>query len=86
MKVPELIGIIHVPNQSPEATRAVTAKIHFLLALGVRVGLLINSEEITIAIHYSDGSIANLVSSQVLTLPELLPGWELPLSQVWLPQ
>jgi hypothetical protein len=50
------------------------------------VVLLLNPEAQTITVHRPNNLITTLVSSQTLTLPELLPGWELLTSPVFIIQ
>jgi len=53
--------------------------------LGVKVGLLIAPDEQTVTMYRSDGAVTTLGDRDVLTVPELLPGWELPVSNLWSP-
>lgn len=55
------------------------------IALGVKVGLLIDPDEQTVTIYRHEGAIATLRDRDVLTVPELLPGWEIPVANLWSP-
>jgi len=65
-------------------------KVQFFIEQGVRVGLLINPDEQTITIHHAtpEGPLERTVlrNGDTLTLPDLLPGWEVPVSQLWSPE
>ncbi|MFB2976353.1 Clp protease N-terminal domain-containing protein [Microseira sp. BLCC-F43] len=60
-------------------------KVQQAIALGVKVGLLIDPDEQTVTIYCPDGTVTTLRDRDVLTVPELLPGWELPVSNLWSP-
>lgn len=60
-------------------------KVQEAIELGVKVALLINPDEQTVTIYRVEGSITILRDQDVLTIPELLPDWELPVSQLWSP-
>ncbi|MFB2835745.1 Uma2 family endonuclease [Floridanema evergladense] len=55
------------------------------IALDVQVGLLIDPDEQTVTIYRPNNVIVTLTDRDVLTVPELLPGWELPISSLWSP-
>jgi DNA-binding XRE family transcriptional regulator/Uma2 family endonuclease len=55
------------------------------IRVGVRVALLINPDEQTVTMSCSDNAIRTLRDDDVLTVPELLPGWELTVSNLWSP-
>ncbi|TAG98253.1 MAG: helix-turn-helix domain-containing protein [Oscillatoriales cyanobacterium] len=75
------VEIKSVVDRSPRLHEQVQAAI----ALGVKVGLLIDPDEQTVTIYHHKGAIATLRDRDVLTVPELLPGWELPVANLWSP-
>lgn len=60
-------------------------KVQEAIRLGVQMGLLINPDEQTIRVYGADNVMITLQDQDVLTVPALLPGWELPISQLWSP-
>lgn len=60
-------------------------KVREAISLGVKVALLINPDEQTVTMYCSDSSITTLRDGDVLTVPDLLPGWELTVSDLWSP-
>ncbi|HAZ46081.1 MAG TPA: hypothetical protein DDW76_01845 [Cyanobacteria bacterium UBA11369] len=60
-------------------------KVQQAIALGVKVGLLIDPDEQTVTIYRPDSAATTLRDRDVLTVPDLLPGWELPISHLWSP-
>jgi DNA-binding XRE family transcriptional regulator/Uma2 family endonuclease len=50
---------------------------------GIRVGLLIDPDQRTVTVYRSNAAEAVLEDGQLLAIPELLPGWELPISELW---
>ncbi|MCC3530348.1 MAG: Uma2 family endonuclease [Microcoleus sp. PH2017_22_RUC_O_B] len=75
------VEIKSVVDRSPRLQEQVQAAI----ALGVKVGLLIDPDEQTVTIYRSGGAIATLRDRDVLTVPELLPGWKIPVANLWSP-
>lgn len=60
-------------------------KIQRFLDLGALTGLLINPNERTVTVYSSSSELLVLRESDLLTLPTLLPGWDLSVSQLWSP-
>jgi Uma2 family endonuclease len=60
-------------------------KIDEFLAQGTVVGILVNPEEHTVEIRRSDQEPILLHDGDLLTVPDLLPGWEVPISELWPP-
>lgn len=60
-------------------------KIKLFLQLGARVGILINPDELTVTIYRLNSEGEVLTGEDKLTIPELFPGWEISISQIWLP-
>lgn len=80
---PDLIVEVKSPTDSVTALRA---KVDEFLAVGTRVGILINPEERWVEIRRRDRAAEVLHDGDVLTVPELLPGWEVQVSELWSPE
>lgn len=89
--VPELVAEI---RSDVKPLFVLRAKIHLMLTLGTRVGLLIDPEDCTVTVYRPDTQAleldddplaSELGSEDTLTIPELFPGWELPIAQLWSP-
>lgn len=50
---------------------------------GIRIGLLIDPDQRTVTVYRSNAAASVLEDGQLLTIPELLPGWELPIAELW---
>jgi Uma2 family endonuclease len=61
------------------------AKIREFLALGTQVGILVNPDERTVRVYRSNDEVTTLSNDDTLTIPELLPGWEVPVTELWSP-
>lgn len=79
---PDLMVEVKSPTDSVEELEA---KIQEFLALGTRVGILINPEEQTVRIYRSGREAILLANDDVITVPDLLPGWEVPVIELWSP-
>lgn len=60
-------------------------KIQEAIDLGVKAGLLIDPDEHTVMLYCPNHEIAVFQDRDVLTVPDLLPDWELPVSDLWPP-
>lgn len=60
-------------------------KILQFLALGTQVGMLIDPDKETVTIYRSNQPIMVLGNGDVIEIPELLPGWSLPVLDLWPP-
>lgn len=61
-------------------------KIQDFLELGTQVGVLVDPRTRTMEVYRCEGETVFLQDGNVLTISELLPGWELPLTEVWPPE
>ncbi len=61
-------------------------KIQLFLQLGSTVGILIDPDKLTVTVYRLNQAAEVLQTGDTLTLPELLPGWELPVSELWPPE
>jgi len=58
-------------------------KIEMFLELGTQVGILIDPDKLTVTVYRSTGEAIVLTENDTLAIPELFPGWELPISEIW---
>ncbi|BAT55794.1 hypothetical protein NOS3756_47870 [Nostoc sp. NIES-3756] len=49
------------------------------------MGILIDPEQLTLTVYRLNQEPIVLQNNDKLTLPDLLPGWELTVSKIWLP-
>jgi len=92
--VPEFIVEI---KSSSDRIRELEAKIALFLRQGVQVGLLIDPDKHTVRIYHSgelrkDAEGEEIIplgtvlhDGDTLTIPELFPGWEIPIMSLWPP-
>jgi len=80
--VPDLV--VEIKSQSDRIKPLVT-KILNLIKLGAIIGILIDPDEETVTVYRSQGEPTILNNGDILTLPELFPGWELAVSELWPP-
>lgn len=80
---PDLTVEVKSPSDDIEKLRV---KIREFLALGTRVGILINPDDRIVEVYYSNSEAIILRDGDVLTVPDLLPGWEVEISDLWAPE
>ena len=80
---PDLMVEVKSPNDSLKSLRT---KIEEFLAVGTRVGILINPEKRIIEIYRLGRDVEILRDGDILTVPDLLPGWEVAVSDLWSPE
>ena len=78
---PDLMGEVKSPTDSLKGLRT---KIDQFLEQGTHVGILIHPEQRWVEIRRA-GETVTLKDEDVLTLPDLLPGWEVQVSDLWSP-
>ena len=90
--VPELIVEI---KSSRDRLRNLEEKITLFLSQGVQVGLLIDPDTHVVSIYRSSGARTQDESDELptrkvmlhdgdtLSIPELFPGWEIPITSLW---
>jgi Uma2 family endonuclease len=75
-----------VEVKSPtDSIEALEAKIARFLELGAKVGILINPEAETVRLYRLNQPVESLTSTDLLTVPELLPDWEVQVADLWSP-
>lgn len=50
---------------------------------GIRVGVLIDPDQRTVTVYRSDAPETTLEDGTILSIPDLLPGWELSVAELW---
>ena len=55
------------------------------IELGVQVAILIDPDEETVIIYRPTGEPIELTEDDILSIPELFPGWEISISELWPP-
>ena len=60
-------------------------KIQMFLQLGTQVGVLVDPRTHTMEVYRPGKAVVVLLDGDFLTVPQLLPGWELAVSEVWAP-
>ncbi|MBW4658091.1 MAG: Uma2 family endonuclease [Drouetiella hepatica Uher 2000/2452] len=79
---PDLVVEVKSPTDS---VAKLEAKILSFLELGTRVGILVNPDDKTVRIYRAGQEAIALRDGDMLTVPELLPGWEVAVSDLWPP-
>ncbi|MBE9217691.1 Uma2 family endonuclease [Dolichospermum flos-aquae] len=80
--VPDLV--VEIKSQS-DRIKTLKNKILNLIKLGAVIGILIDPDEETVTVYRSQGEAIVFHNGDILTLPELFPGWELAVSELWPP-
>jgi Uma2 family endonuclease len=80
--VPDLV--VEIKSQSDRLSK-LREKLQMFLEQGVKVGILIDPDELTVTLYRPNQTPIVFTDSETLTLPELLPGWELQISDLWPP-
>lgn len=80
--VPDLTIEVRSPSDSKQKLRN---KIQEFLSLGAKVGILIDPIASTIEIYRSGEQKIELRDGEVLTIPDLLPGFKVAVSDLWSP-
>jgi Uma2 family endonuclease len=66
--------------------KSLKEKIQLFLQLGSTVGILIDPDKLTLTVYRLNQEPVVLRDNDKLTLPDLLPGWELTVSELWPPE
>ena len=81
--VPDLM--VEVKSKT-DKIRPLEEKIELFLELGCTVGILIDPDKLTVTVYRLNEAPVVLQNGDTLTLPELLPGWKLAVSELWPPE
>ncbi|MEI6442736.1 MAG: Uma2 family endonuclease [Nostocales cyanobacterium ELA583] len=79
--VPDLVVEVKSKTDSLDKLRK---KIQDFMDLGSQVGILINPKTRIVEVS-SNGETVIFKDGDILTLPDLLPGWEVAISEIWSP-
>ncbi|NER06590.1 MAG: hypothetical protein F6K17_30410 [Okeania sp. SIO3C4] len=60
-------------------------KLQRFIELGSQVGILVDPKNLTVTVYRASEEPIVLTNEDILTIPELLPGWELAISEIWPP-
>ena len=77
---PDLTVEVKSPSDNLEDLRV---KIQEFLSLGTKVGILLNPDERIVEVYNFGQEAIILRDGDILTVPELLPGWEVPIADLW---
>ncbi|MGI8501796.1 MAG: Uma2 family endonuclease [Hassallia sp.] len=88
--MPDLMVEVKSKSESPSDTlceriKTLQEKIQLFLQLGSIVGILIDPEKLTLTIYRLNQEPIVLQDNDKLRLPDLLPVWELTVSELWPP-
>jgi Uma2 family endonuclease len=78
--VPDLV--VEIKSQS-DRLKPLREKIRSFLELGAQVGILIDPDKRTVTIYTPTGEPVVLRDGDILSIPQLLPGWEVPIAELW---
>ena len=81
--VPDLM--FEVKSKSDSTTK-LRQKIQQFIELGTKVGVLVDPRTRTMEVYRLDRDKIVLNDGDALRVPELLPGWELPVIEIWSPE
>jgi Uma2 family endonuclease len=81
--LPDLI--VEVKSKS-DRIKPLEEKIQLFLQLGSTVGILIDPDKFTVTVYRLNQAPVVLQDEDILTISELLPGWELSLPEIWPPE
>jgi Uma2 family endonuclease len=76
--------VVEIKSQS-DRIKPIETKILKFIELGAIVGVTIDPDAEIVKIYRSAGEPTVLQNGDILTIPELFPGWELPVSELWPP-
>lgn len=79
---PDLMVEVKSPTDSLTKLRE---KIQSFLSQGTSIGILINPENHTLELYRPEQDVMVLHDGDTLTLPELLPGWAVAITDLWSP-
>jgi Uma2 family endonuclease len=80
--MPDLM--VEIKSKS-DRIKPLVEKIQLFLQLGSTVGILIDPDKLTLTVYRLNQKPIVLQDNDKLTLPDLLPGWELVVSELWPP-
>ena len=78
--VPDLV--VEIKSQS-DRLKPLREKILSFLEFGAKVGILIDPDKHTVTIYSPKAEPIVLTDGDMISIPELLPGWEVPVIELW---
>jgi len=78
--VPDLV--VEIKSQS-DRLKPLREKILSFLEFGAKVGILIDPDKCTVTIYRPAAEPVILRDGDIISIPELLPGWEVPVAELW---
>ncbi|MEG5032695.1 Uma2 family endonuclease [Microcoleus sp. AT3-D2] len=78
--VPDLV--VEIKSQS-DRLKPLREKILSFIELGAKVGILIDPDKRTVTIYTRTAEPVVLRDGDMISIPELLPGWEVPVAELW---
>lgn len=81
--VPDLVVEVKSPTDSRKKLKE---KIQEFVEMGAKVGILIDPVKRSLEVFRPNVEAMTLGDGDVLTLPELLPGWAVQISELWSPE
>jgi Uma2 family endonuclease len=81
--VPDLV--VEIKSKS-DRIKPLEEKIQLFLQLGATVGILIDPDKLAVTVYRFNQAPVVLKNHDILSVPELLPGWELSVSELWPPE
>lgn len=76
--------MVEIKSKS-DRLKPLVEKIQLFLELGSTVEILIDPDQLTLTVYRLNQEPIILQNDDKLTLPDLLPGWELTISELWPP-
>ncbi len=80
---PDIAVEVKSPTDSLDKLRA---KLDSFLEQGTTVGILIHPQQKWVEVRRHNQEPIFLKGADILTVPDVLPGWELPLEEIWAPE
>lgn len=81
--VPDLM--VEVKSKT-DRIKPLEEKIQLFLQLGCTIGILIDPDNLTLTVYQLNQDPVVLRNGDTLTIPDLLPGWEVAVSDLWPPE
>lgn len=78
--VPDLV--VEIKYQS-DPLKPLRDKILSFIETGAKVGILIDPDQHTVTIYTPTAEPVVLTDGDIISIPELLPGWEVPVAELW---
>ena len=78
--VPDLV--VEIKSQS-DRLKPLRSKIQSFIELGAKVGILIDPDKRTVTIYSPKAEPVVLRDGDIISIPELLPGWEIAVTELW---